>query len=172
MLSNRLKEIGVITKPHSYRGAVVIRLHSADRGNFEDVKSLFLLIEGRAVPFMVESVDPGRNDTLIVSFTGYETADKMAEFVGSTVLAEEGQGGPDTVPDHNMLLGFSVYNEAGHLRGKILSVSERKHQWLATVVRDDKSSFLLPVHEDLIVAFDEEAKTVVMIIPEGLEDLG
>ena len=172
MNSNRLKEIGVIVKPHSYKGAVVIRLHRQNSEDFETVRSLFLLIEGRAVPFMVESADAVRSGSLIVTFKGYGEDEKMAGFIGCAVLAEN-QGDSDILfPDSNILVGFSLFDEAGRFRGTIISVAERKHQWLADIMTDQGKSFMLPIHEDLIVEFDEEGKRIVVAVPEGIEDLG
>jgi len=171
MNSNRFKEIGVITKPHSYKGAVVIRLHSAPPEDYENSESLFLLVEGRAVPFIIESVELFRNDSLIVVFKGYETTEKILEFVGCTVLAKDDGINSGKIPYQNLLTGFSLFDEDGSFRGTIISVSEAKYQWLATVKSDSGKTFLLPVHEDLIRSFDEKNKRVVMSIPEGLEDL-
>jgi 16S rRNA processing protein RimM len=172
MKSNRLKEIGVIIKPHSYRGAVVIRLHHANSEDFEQAKSLFLLIEGRAVPFMVATIDAIRTDSLVVSFSGYENSDKMAEFIGATVLVSRADDNEDILPDHNILIGFSLFDESGRFRGTILSVSERKHQWLATIEKEAGKTFLLPIHEDLIREFDEDQRKIVISVPEGIEDIG
>lgn len=172
MNSNRLKEIGVIVKPHSYKGAVVIRLHRQNAEEFETVRSLFLLIEGRAVPFIVESADAVRSDSLIVSFRGYGEDERMAGFIGCGVLAENQEENEGLIQDSNILVGFSLFDEEGRFRGTIVSVAERKHQWLADVQTDKGKGFMLPVHEDLIVEFDEEGRRIVIAIPEGLEDLG
>jgi 16S rRNA processing protein RimM len=171
MNSNRLKEIGVIVKPHSYKGAVVIRLHHRNSEDFETVRSLFLLIEGRAVPFMVESADAVRSDSLIVTFRGYDEEEKMAGFIGCQVLAENQGEHEGVIHDSNILVGFSLFDEQGRFRGTIVSVAERKHQWLADVVTETGKSFMLPVHDDLIVEFDEGDKRIVITIPEGIEDL-
>ncbi len=171
MKSNRFKEIGVITKPHSYRGAVVIRLNSVLPEDFENAESLFLLVEGRAVPFIIESVELFRNDSLIVVFKGYETTEKISEFVGCTVLEEEDGKSPGKIAYQNLLTGFSLYDEDDRFRGTIISVSEGRYQWLATVKSDRGTTFLLPIHEDLIRSFDEKGTRVVMVIPDGIEDI-
>lgn len=172
MKSNRFKEIGVITKPHSYRGAVVIRLHTVPPEDFENAESLFLLFEGRAVPFIIESVELFRNDSLIVVFKGYETTEKISEFVGCTVMAEDDGSDSGRIEYQNLLTGFSLYDDTGKFRGTIISVTESRYQWLANIRTDRDTTFLLPVHEDLIRSIDEEGKAVIMVIPEGLENIG
>lgn len=172
MKSNRFKEIGVITKPHSYRGAVVIRLHTVPQEDFEKAESLFLLIEGRAVPFIIESVELLRNDSLIVVFKGYEATEKISEFVGCTVLAVDDGSDSSKIGYENMLTGFRLYDESENFRGTIMSVTESRYQWLATIRTDRGTTFLLPVHEDLIRSIDEEGKVLIMLIPEGLENIG
>jgi len=120
---------------------------------------------------MVEAADSVRSDSLIVSFKGYGEDDKMTGFIGCPVLAEESDESVDTAPDHNILIGFTIYDEAGRFRGTIVSVAERKHQWLADVAAQNGKIFLLPIHEDLIIEVDEESKKIVIAIPEGIEDL-
>jgi len=171
MNNNRLKEIGVITKPHSYRGAVVIRLNTGLPEDFENIKSLFLQIEGRAVPFMVESAATYRNDSLITTFIGYETTDRVAEFIGCIVLAEDDGENRIRVSYQNLLTGFSLFDNSDRYVGKIVAVSESKFQWLATIETEAGKRFLLPVHDDLIISVDEDAKKVVMLIPDGIENL-
>jgi 16S rRNA processing protein RimM len=172
MTARRLTDIGFVVKPHGYGGNVVIRLTSDHGKEIVSAESLFLLVEGRAVPFMVEAIEQVRNDSLIVSFRHYDSAGKVAGFTGCRVQAElKGSVGKKRYEDLT-LTGFTLLDSDGRVRGVIRSISERKHQWLATVENQSGAEFLLPVHEDLIIEADPKGKTITMTIPDGIEDIG
>jgi len=171
MKSDRLKEIGVAAKPYGYRGSLLVRLTATPPKSIEKMKSLFLLIEGRAVPFILESVESRGDKTVIVSFRWYDSIEKVAGFAGCKVMAETKSVSRPEIPDHELIEGFTVVDEDGNNRGEIISVTVAEHQWLAAVKSNTGTTFLLPVHEDLIVNLDSDNKTITMIIPDGIEDI-
>ncbi|MFO7575125.1 MAG: hypothetical protein R6W67_08205 [Bacteroidales bacterium] len=171
MKSDRLKEIGVAAKPYGYKGGLLIRLTGTPTKSIEKLKSLFLLIEGRAVPFITESVEYRGDKTVIASFRWYDSVEKVADLTGCKVLAEIKSVSRPEIPDHELIEGFTVVDEDGNKRGVIISVTASEHQWLATVKGAEGVTFLLPVHEDLIMNFDSDNKTIAIIIPDGIEDI-
>jgi 16S rRNA processing protein RimM len=168
---DRLREIGKIIKPHSYRGAVIVGLNTGVTDEIENVRSLFLLIEGRAVPFMVESASMTSDNTLLVSFDGYDSPEKIAEFNGCAVFCTDDDSSSSQAGSHLMLVGYRVFDNKGYQRGTITSMSDNRSQWLATITRADGTSFLLPVHDDLIAEVNSEEGYLQMDFPEGIEDL-
>lgn len=171
MKSDRLKEIGVAAKPHGYKGGLLIRLTGTPAKNIEKLKSLFLLIEGRAVPFIAESVEYRGDKTVIAFFRWYDSVEKVAGFTGCKVLAGTKSVSRPEIPDHELLEGFTVFDEDGNQRGEIVSVTVTEHQWLADVKGAEGTTFLLPVHEDLIRNIDFDNHTITMAIPDGIEDV-
>jgi ribosomal 30S subunit maturation factor RimM len=95
----------------------------------------------------------------------------VSEFAGCTVQAEIKSTGTGSTLNDLSLVGYTLLDSTGNIRGTIKSVAERKHQWLATITNISGSEFLLPVHEDLILDSNRESKTITMIIPDGIEDL-
>jgi len=171
MKSDRLKEIGVAAKPHGYKGGLLIRLTGTPPKIIERLKSLFLLIEGRAVPFITESVEYRGDKTAIVSFRWYDSLEKVADFTGCKVLTETRSVSRPEIPDHELIEGFNVVDEDGNHRGVIVSVTVTEHQWLADIKGAEGTTFLLPVHEDLIRNIDIDTQTITMVIPDGIEDI-
>lgn len=171
MKSDRLKEIGVAAKPHGYKGALLIRLVGTPPKNIESMKSLFLLIEGRAVPFIVDSIELRGDKSAIASFRWYDSDDKVAGFAGCKVLAETKSVSRPEIPDHELIEGFTVVDEDSNHRGVIITITVSEHQWLATVKGNEGRTFLLPVHEDLIRNIDIDNQTITMAIPDGIEDV-
>ncbi|MBM3419977.1 MAG: hypothetical protein FJY11_02465 [Bacteroidetes bacterium] len=167
----RLSEIGRIAKTYGFRGDVLIRLAERITDDFDTIESLFLLVEGRAVPFIIESVVSQGNRTLIVKFRWYDSPESMAEFAGCPVLMIKAEADLPAFSDHRMLEGFTLYDEDGTVRGIITSIALTKHQWLATVDSPSGKSFLVPVHEDLVRGVDVQERTLIIEIPDGLENL-
>jgi ribosomal 30S subunit maturation factor RimM len=172
MEKNRLKDIGVVAKPRGIKGGVIIRLDTPVTEEIENAESLFLLVEGRAVPFIADSVTPFGSEAVVVVFRWYDTPAKISGFQGCRVLIESAEETSSILPGHKSLIGFSVLDEHGAFRGRIVSVEEQKHQWLATLAKEEGTSFLVPVHEDLICSLDIEGRIIVMFLPEGIEDPG
>lgn len=167
----RLTETGRIIKTYGFRGEVLIRLADNIECDFDKIESLFLLVDGRAVPFMVEEVAIRGNQSLIARFRWYDTAESMAGFVGCQVLMVQEGDKAVSLPDHRVLEGFSVYDPEGRSRGIVKSIKAGRHQWLATVETAGGNSFLLPVHEDLVRGIDLKSRVLTIDIPEGLEEL-
>jgi len=171
MKRDRLKEVGVVAKPHGYRGELLIRLTGTPPENIERLKSLFLLIEGRAVPFITESIEYSGDKTLIAKFRWYDSVDKATDFAGCRVFVEAKAHSRPELPDHELIEGFTVVDQDGKQRGVIISVTVSEHQWLAEVKSTKGNTFLLPVHEDLIIGFNRAGKIITMTVPGGIEDI-
>ena len=68
------------------------------------------------------------------------------------------------------LKGFTATDETEGLLGEITAVNEFPQQFVATVVFKEKE-VLFPLNEDMIVKIDQDLKTLVVNLPEGLIDL-
>lgn len=168
---NRLREIGLLVKPHGYKGGVLVRFDTLPPEDIESMETLFLLIDGRAVPFLVDMLQLRRDDSMVVHFKWYDTRDKVAAFPGARVLIESDETDDEPV-DHSMLEGFSLYDQSGVLRGEIVSVTEGRYQWLATVAASGGQRFMVPLHEDIITEIDINRRRITISLPDGIEETG
>jgi 16S rRNA processing protein RimM len=162
--------LGRITKVSGYEGAVAIKLEKFFTENIPSMESVFLEIEGRPVPFFIADIDYSGADILKLWFEGYDTADKISEFVGCRVFLTSGPKERTTKSDPS-LIGYSVVIQEDVVLGVISEIIENPGQWLINVVSPDKKSYLIPLHEDLIVSIDKKKKTIKMNIPEGLTEI-
>ncbi len=171
-----LTVIGKAVKTHGYQGELVVRLTAPLPESIEEIESLFLLVEGRAVPFMVAGARLTADNRLLVSFDGYGSSEKVAGFTGCSVLAdsnfipEEGDGdGVDIEP--GAFCGYTLYDTLGRERGLITEMVENVNQWILTVRRADGKTFAVPVHEEVIAQVDSAQQRLVADIADGLEEL-
>ena len=78
--------LGRITKVSGYEGAVTVKLERLFSGKLPHMESVFLEIEGRPVPFFISDSDYSGADILKLKFDGYNSSDKVIEFVGCRVF--------------------------------------------------------------------------------------
>ena len=82
-------------------------------------------------------------------------------------LAQEEDGGASWAE----IIGFKVIDEAtGNTVGTIQAVDDSTINVLFTIATP-QGEVLLPASDDLICAFDRQAKTITMTIPDGLLSL-
>jgi 16S rRNA processing protein RimM len=162
--------LGRITKVSGYEGAVAIKLEKFFTENIPSIESVFLEIEGRPVPFFIADIDYSGADILKLCFEGYDTAEKISEFVGCRVFLTSGPKEKTTV-NEPYLIGYSVVIQEDVVLGIISEIIQNPGQLLINVVSPERKSFLIPLHEDFILNIDKKKKTIKMNIPEGLTEI-
>jgi 16S rRNA processing protein RimM len=163
--------LGKIIKTHGFEGAVTVKVEKNFSENIPEPESVFLEIEGRPVPFFIEWAEQSDSNTLRLKFDGYDTAAMVKEFAGCTIYLTDSPA--ELITDHDLaeLNGYTVFTSDGRKAGVIKKLIENTSQFLLSIQADSGKEFLVPLHEDLIDAIDHTDKTIIMAIPEGLEDL-
>jgi 16S rRNA processing protein RimM len=160
--------LGKITKIHGFEGAVAVKLQKDFSENIPALESVFLEIEGRPVPFFIDSVEHVNADKAYFTFTDYSSIEKIREFVGCNILIPSKYAGKDQGNGQPDITGFSVITEKGEPIGIITSVIKNLAQWLIEVDTSAGDRILIPLHDDLIIGVDENDKKIAMSIPDGL----
>ena len=78
--------LGRITKVSGYEGAVTVKLERFFSEKLPHMESVFLEIEGRPVPFFIAGSEYSGADILKLQFEGYESSEKVSEFIGCQVF--------------------------------------------------------------------------------------
>jgi 16S rRNA processing protein RimM len=164
--------LGRITKTSGYEGAVAVKLEKIFTENIPQMESVFLEIEGRPVPFFISDLEYSGADILKLSFDGYDTSEKINEFIGCRIfLTGDAPDGNAQSTDNQTLIDFSVCQPDGNVIGRVTDIISNNGQWLLHIVSSDKKTVLIPFHEDFIISIEKRKKKVVMDIPEGLLDI-
>ena len=163
--------LGRITKVIGYEGAVAVRLEKIFTENIPQMESVFLEIEGRPVPFFITETDYSGADILKLWFEGYNSADKISEFLGCRIYLTSEAGSGESQKTKNNFIGYQVYSEEGSLIGRITDIISNNGQWLLTILSINRKNILIPFHEDLIISADKRKKRIVMEIPDGLLEI-
>jgi len=164
--------LGRITKVSGYEGAVAVKLEKFFIENIHPMESVFLEIEGRPVPFFINESDYSGADILKLSFDGYDTIEKISEFVGCRIfLTEEPEEVSSKIADNQLLIGYNIIREDKELIGQVTDIISNNGQWLLSVTSSERKNILIPFHEDFLISIDKRKKVVIMDIPEGLLEI-
>jgi 16S rRNA processing protein RimM len=163
--------LGQITKVSGYEGAVAVKLEKNFPENILPDESVFLEIEGRPVPFFISGYEYSGAGILKLTFEGYDTIEKVSEFIGCRVFLTSGKPEGSKAEEINILVGFSVLVKSGKLLGTIKDIIESPGQWLINITSPENKEILVPFHEDFIVSIDKPEKIMIMDLPEGLTEI-
>ncbi len=163
--------IGYITKTKGLKGEVQL-FFEFDHYQDLDLEVVFLEVNGKMVPFFNASHKLYDNSTGLFFFEDVDHIDKAQPLVKKKVylpLAKMPIRDEDDFT-YEDLKGFVATDETEGLLGEITAVNEFPQQFVATVVFKEKE-VLFPLNEDMIVEIDQDLKTLVVNLPEGLIDL-
>lgn len=163
--------IGYITKTKGLKGEVQLYFEF-DAYEDLDLNVVFADMNGKMVPFFVESHKLYPNSTGLFYFDDIDHIDKAQTLVKKKIylpLSKMPERGEDDFT-YNDLKGFTVSDETHGELGEILEVNEYPQQFVATVLYQEKE-ILFPLNEDMIIEIDEEEKTLLVDLPEGLLEL-
>jgi 16S rRNA processing protein RimM len=163
--------LGRITKLSGFEGAIIVKLEKIFIQNIPRMESVFLEIEGRPVPFFISDLEYSGSDILKLWFDGYNSIEKISEFIGCSIFLTSSLPDDKKDTDDQDLIGYLVFNQEKILLGSISEIISNNGQWLINVIFNNKKDFLIPFHENLIISIDQDKKTVIMDIPEGLLEI-
>ena len=161
-----------IAKTYGNKGEVLLRIKS-DRfsemleGCQEKGKELeepvFIYFDGLPVPFFISSATHRSGNAWVVTFSTVRDNAHAEEIVGRDLFIESAED--DLLSDLDILVGYTVISKEGVKAGKVSRVIEYPNNICLEL---EETETLLPFHEDLVLSFDQENKTIVMTIPQGL----
>lgn len=164
-------KIGKIGKPHGVKGELTFFFDDDvfDRVNTE---YLVLCIDGILVPFFMEEWRFKSGETALVKFSDIDTKEAASELTGCEVffpkhLSDRGEN--ELTWDE--IRGFSVFDHNRGVIGTVESVDESTVNVLLEVKTQEGNIILIPANEDIIMDVDSEAKTLEVLLPDGLIDL-
>jgi 16S rRNA processing protein RimM len=159
--------LGTIVRTHGYDGTVVIKTGRSYGEETEEMESVFVEVDGIPVPFILTGCEASQQ-SLFVSFSGYDSRQAVAEFTGCRVFVEGvPKGEEDTqVPYH--LIGYHLTEPSGEKVGIIKAVESYPMQVMLILLDPGGHEVLIPLNPDWIVRIDMTEEKIVMDLPEGL----
>ncbi len=166
------KLLGTLSKPHGYKGHLVLVAENSLPNDFEDWESVFVEIDGLLVPFLFDEVNHSHTDSAIVRFEDYDNVDLVGELVHARVYAplknfRKKKGRAFELSD---LQGYSVTDINHGPIGIVEEILDYNQNILLRILKDGHE-ILIPAQEPIIEAIDPKKKIIHINAPEGLIDI-
>jgi 16S rRNA processing protein RimM len=158
--------IGKVLKSNGTDGGLILSLFDILPEDIDLQEPVFIEFDGLPVPFYFESFTPKGSNRALVKITGVRNLKDADELTGADVYADYFE--EDEVEGFT---GWTVLNEDGTQIGEVFDFEDIPGNTCLWVKRPDGTEVLLPFHEELVLAADENKHNLTLIIPEGILDL-
>jgi len=158
-----MQRIAQVLKSNGTEGELLISFFDVAPEDIDLQEPVFIEFDGLPVPFYFESFVQRGTSRALVRLTGVHSLKDADELAGASVYAdyfEEEEEGD--------LTGWTVKTLEGETIGTISDYEDIPGNTCLWVKRPSGEEVLLPFHEDLVQALDEDAQTITLTIPEGL----
>ena len=171
MGSNQFVEIGTIQRTHGVGGEFQVVWNDDFYLEEQNLESVFIEFEGIPVPFFISSIRTKGDDKALIKLEDVDDMNVANEFVGLKLLIPSDQIVIDDELQLKDLVGYTLISNHNQLVGKIIDYQEYQSNSVFTIHHQSGSEVMIPAVVELVIEVDEENKTLVMEIPEGLIDL-
>ncbi len=165
-------QLGYIVRTHGVKGQVVAYFDVDYPEDYEELESVFLLINGKLVPFFIDALDLQPNGRIIMKFEDVNTigeAEKLKSVPLYLPLANLPELEEDQFYFHDVI-GYTVIDEKLGKLGTIKEIYEMPFQDLMAMDYQGVE-VLMPVQDELILRADKVAQELFVNLPDGLVDL-
>ena len=162
------EEIGYISKTHGLKGHVILRLNELVNID-ENIKSIFLDLNGSQVPYFIEECRPN-NAGYIIKLETIDVVDMSKKLIGKKAFALS-----DFILEEDESLkefiGYAIIDSKLGNIGKIADVDEKTDNAIIKVIHPSGVEIILPFNDDFIIEIDDDLKTIEFNAPEGLIEM-
>lgn len=161
-----LIHIGYSRKARGIDGSFKLHVEDAYLEDLHKARALFISIDGSEVPFIIESIDDQRS--LVVKVEDINDPEQAQRLLGTEIYLHTDEVSEKVALDsQHPLTGYTVIDQHDTEIGIIEEMIEYPDQLLAKIIISNKE-ILLPIHEDLILAHNEEMQHIHLTLADGL----
>ena len=171
---DNLQQIAQVLKSNGTDGELVLGFREIAPEDINLEEPVFIVFDGLPVPFFIESFTKRGNTKALVRLTDICSMEDVEEIAGKAVYVEE-----DALPEMSLeedgyaaLVGWMVLTPAEDEEvlievGEITDFLDIPNN-PCIEVETENGAVMIPLHEDFILAVDEENLEIIMQIPAGL----
>ena len=158
-----MQRIAQVLKSNGKDGELVMSFLAVDPEEIDLKEPVYIEDDGLPVPYFFESFQRRGNTKALVRLTGVRNLEDVEELCGRSVYADyfEDEDGPESFE------GWQLIDQEGRNVGTITGYEDIPGN-LCLTVETPSGEALVPLHQDLIIGADKDARTLQMTIPEGL----
>lgn len=167
----QLTEIGKVHRTHGVNGELQVSWSNDFYPEDHKLESVFLHMEGIPIPFFIQYIRSKGANASLIKFDDIDDLPQAEGLIGLKVYAEIKQNQPDEEFFLDDLVGYTVITNHGAQIGVIELLQDYSGNLIFEIKDASGEMVLIPASPDFILEIDEESKTLVMELPEGLTDL-
>ena len=162
--------LGIIRKPHGIRGEASVEPWTDFADRFHEVSRVTLVAPGESST-REATIESARvhGDRVLVKFSGIDAVDDLRDWTIEIPDEEARKLDEDEYFLHD-LVGMKLVDENGNDRGVVTDAYTGGGGTLLEVTQGNQK-YEVPFATDICTKIDREAKTIVVRLPEGLDDL-
>ncbi len=164
-------ELGIVSRPHGLKGEVYVALDTDFPQEYAEMESVFLLQNGKLIPFFIEHLQI-RNSEALIKFEEIDDKDAALTIKGLSLHLPLDQL-PELESDQfyfHEIIGYQIIDENLGELGEVGQVYDTGHQDLIGMNYKEKE-VLIPINDEIIVSVDREKQIMSVNLPEGLLEL-
>ena len=164
--------LGKITKKYSFKGELIISLDTDEPEIYKNLKSVFININGRLIPYFIEKSKSQKKSTLRVKFEDINSEEEALSIINKEVYLPL-----ENLPElkgkkfyYHEIIGYNVVDTNHGNIGLIIKVEDKTSQSIF-VIKNNRKEILIPVNDNIIQMINRKNKTIHITAPNGLIDL-
>jgi len=165
-------QLGYIVRTHGVKGQVIAFFDVDYPEDYEELESVFLLLNGKLVPFFITALDIQPNGRIIIKFEDVDTIGEAEKFKSVPLFLPLNQL-PELDEDQfyfHDVIGYTVIDEQLGQLGTVREIYEMPYQDLMAMDYQGVE-VLIPVQDELILRADKAEQKLFVNLPEGLVDI-
>ncbi len=166
--------LGYISKSIGFEGSLLVFFEAADPSFFmEDMESVFILIDGKLVPFFIEDIhfrDMGKE--AVIKLEDIDNTEKARELCNRKMYLPISKlpAGLKKQKQYSNITSYKAYTTNNDFLGIVKEIIEYPNNPILCI-KKEKREILIPAADEFIVDLNHTKKTITLTPPDGLLDL-
>ena len=165
--------VAKILKSNGTNGELLMSFRDILPEDINVQEPMFIYCDGLSVPFFIISFSKRGHNRALVRLSGINSFDDAEEICGQAVYVSADDY-DDVISSEDggfsMLVGWTLVDAEENRVGTITDYEDIPGN-PCLYVDTKNGQVMIPLHEELILSVDDEAKVLSMEIPEGLETI-
>ncbi|MBO8455645.1 MAG: hypothetical protein IAC08_04495 [Bacteroidetes bacterium] len=162
---HNLLRIAQVLKSNGTDGELVLGFRDIAPEDIDIEEPVFIYFDGLPVPFFIESFATRGTNKALVHLTDVRSIKDAEELSGKAIYIKDEEGSSEESLEG--LVGWTVmdscHNEIGII-SDFYDIPGNPCIEVGTI----SGTVMIPLHEDLVISFDEDNKILEMTVPDGL----
>jgi 16S rRNA processing protein RimM len=164
--------LGYISKIHGFKGELILLTKEQISLNLNELESVFIEINGRLIPFFIDSLSQTGTSFFIVKFHDVDNAIKAQQYLKCNLFMPLSALPKPKKKEitFNDLVGYTVIDDNYGEIGEVSKILEMPQQTIFEI-KNGRKEILIPANEEIIHKIDKNKKVILINAPDGLIDL-